>query len=88
MAAEALTLVEAVEDPHGRLRLAAKQRPLIDADEHYGDPAASCIWNESEFALTKPLTECAPPPSAHREDTEKASSGQRADAMTLPEMQS
>lgn len=46
-----------VTDARGQLRLAAKQRPLVYTDEHYGDPAGTCVRNEGEFALSKPLTD-------------------------------
>jgi hypothetical protein len=41
----------------GELSLAEEQRPLVTADEHYGDPATTSIRYECDFALTKPLTD-------------------------------
>ncbi len=41
----------------GEMSLAEEQRPLVTADEHYGDPATSSIRYECDFALTKPLTD-------------------------------
>src|SRR5262245_16089719 len=44
-------------DSSGELQLAAEQQPLVYADEHYGDPATSCIRYECDFALEKPHAE-------------------------------
>lgn len=41
----------------GDLGLAGQQRPLILADEHYGDPATTCVRYECDFAAEKPLTD-------------------------------
>ena len=38
----------------GQVQLAAEQQPLVYADEHYADPATSCIRYECDFALEKP----------------------------------
>jgi hypothetical protein len=44
-------------DAQGCLRLAKTQRPLVYADEHYGDPASTSIRYECDFALEKPFTD-------------------------------
>jgi len=41
-------------DNHGRPMLAEKQEPLVYADVHYGDPAATSIKYECDFARFKP----------------------------------
>jgi len=41
----------------GELALAEKQQPLVVADEHYGNPASTCVRYESDFALTKLRTD-------------------------------
>ena len=46
-----------VTSASGTLKLAEKQRPLVYADEHYGDPETSAIRYESDFAPRKPLTD-------------------------------
>lgn len=46
-----------VTDANGVLTLADEQKPLLTADEHYGDPAASSVRYECDYALEKPLTD-------------------------------
>jgi hypothetical protein len=41
----------------GDLGLADQQRPLTMADEHYGDPATTCVRYECDFAAEKPFTD-------------------------------
>lgn len=43
--------------PHGEMTLARDQRPLVETDEHYGDPASTSIRYECDFVLEKPLTD-------------------------------
>src|SRR5690554_2893764 len=43
--------------PGGVLRLAHEQRPLVETDEHYGDPEHTPVRYENDFALRKPLTD-------------------------------
>lgn len=44
-------------DPRGVLSLAEEQRPLIAADEHYGDPETTSVRYECDFVPHKPLTD-------------------------------
>lgn len=41
----------------GVLSLAEEQRPLVAADEHFGDPETTSVRYECDFALHKPLTD-------------------------------
>src|SRR4051794_11814674 len=41
----------------GRLMIAEKQAPLLDADIHFGDPCSSSIKFESDGAFYKPATD-------------------------------
>ena len=41
----------------GRARLAARQIPLVYADEHHGSPASTSVRYESDFSPPKPLTD-------------------------------
>ena len=41
----------------GAMTLVEAQQPLVTADEHYGDPAFTCVRYESDFALEKPQTD-------------------------------
>jgi hypothetical protein len=41
----------------GELTLHEEQRPLVTADEHYGDPATTSMRYECDFALRKSLTD-------------------------------
>ena len=44
-------------DARGELRPAEPQHPLVYADEHYGDPGATSIRHECDFAPVKPFTD-------------------------------
>nr|WP_321400688.1 DUF2169 domain-containing protein [uncultured Desulfobacter sp.] len=44
-------------DALGQLTLADTQKPLVYADEHYGDPGTTSIRYECDFALEKPFTD-------------------------------
>ena len=44
-------------DALGKLTLADKQRSLVYADEHYGDPGTTSIRYECDFALEKSFTD-------------------------------
>ncbi|MEM9454579.1 MAG: DUF2169 domain-containing protein [Myxococcota bacterium] len=44
-------------DPHGHMKLAREQAPLVYADDHYGDPETSSIRYGSDFPLYKPYAE-------------------------------
>src|SRR5438128_2712646 len=44
-------------DNHGRPILAEKQEPLVYADVYYGDPAATSIKYECDFARFKPYAD-------------------------------
>jgi hypothetical protein len=44
-------------DSQGRMSLAPVQSPLVYTDEHYGEPGASAIRYECDFALSKPFTD-------------------------------
>lgn len=46
-----------VANSQGALALAEEQRPLIEADEHFGDPASTAVRYECDFAFEKPLTD-------------------------------
>ncbi|AGC44064.1 hypothetical protein MYSTI_02748 [Myxococcus stipitatus DSM 14675] len=41
----------------GEMTLATEQRPLVTADEHYGNPGSSSVRYECDFVLEKPLTD-------------------------------
>ena len=41
----------------GLLHLQPQQRPLVETDEHYGDPETTAVRYENDFALYKPLTD-------------------------------
>lgn len=44
-------------DAHGELTLIAEQAPLVATDEHYGDPAITCIRYGCDFVLEKPMVD-------------------------------
>jgi hypothetical protein len=44
-------------DSQGRMTLASSQRPLVYVDEHYGEPDATAIRYECDFALQKQWTD-------------------------------
>ena len=43
--------------PRSHLQLTPNQHPLVEADEHYGDPESTPVRREHDFALHKPLTD-------------------------------
>lgn len=44
-------------DESGVMSITDEQRPLVTADEHYGDPATTSVRYECDFAPQKPLTD-------------------------------
>lgn len=44
-------------DQRGSLGLDQEQVPLLRSDEHYGEPASTCVRYECDFALRKPGTD-------------------------------
>ncbi len=43
--------------PDGTCVLAMKQKPLVKADEYYGEPGISSIRYESDFVFHKPMAD-------------------------------